>query len=223
MFNEIIINEQQKYYFIELQKKLDNEYKYQIVYPEQSDIYNAFKLTPYKKVKVVILGQDPYHNHSQAHGLAFSVNIDEMIPPSLRNIYKELKNDLGIEIPSHGNLTDWATEGVLLLNTTLTVRKNEPNSHQNLGWEIFTDNVIKLLNNKEEPIVFVLWGNKAKRKKKLITNTKHLVIEGVHPSPLSASRGFFGSKPFSKVNNFLKENNIKEINWSISSIDIFGK
>ena len=190
-------------------------YDKDIIYPPKDLIFNALKLTPYKDVKVVIVGQDPYHGEGEAHGLSFSVQKGIKLPPSLRNIYKELKDDLNIEPSIDGDLTKWAKEGVLLLNATLTVKKDTPNSHSKLGWEIFTDYVIKKLNTKEEPIVFILWGNFAKSKKKFITNKKHLVIESAHPSPFSASYGFFGSKPFSKTNNFLKKNNIKEIDWRL--------
>ena len=194
---------------------VDNEYKTKTVFPLKENIFNAFKLTPYKDVKVVIVGQDPYHGEGEAHGLSFSVLDPTPLPPSLKNIYKELKDDLGIEIAKSGDLTKWAKEGVLLLNSTLTVVKDTPNSHSKLGWSNFTDYVIKALNNREEPIVFILWGNFAKSKKVFITNKQHLVIESSHPSPLGASKGFFGSKPFSKTNEFLIANNIKPIDWDI--------
>lgn len=190
-------------------------YDKDIIYPPKELIFNALKLTPFKNVKVVIVGQDPYHGEGEAHGLSFSVQKGVKLPPSLRNIYKELHDDLGIEPSVDGDLTKWAKEGVLLLNATLTVKKDTPNSHSKLGWEPFTDYVIKTLNNKKEPIVFILWGNFAKSKRKLITNPWHMVIESAHPSPFSASNGFFGSKPFSKTNNFLKKNNIKEIDWKL--------
>ena len=192
-----------------------NMYKNDIIYPPKDLIFNALKLTPYKDVKVVIVGQDPYHGEGEAHGLSFSVQKGIKLPPSLRNIYKELYDDLGIEPVIDGDLTKWAKEGVLLLNATLTVKKDTPNSHSKIGWEPFTDYVIKTLNNKSKPIVFILWGNFAKSKKKFITNPKHLVIESAHPSPFSANYGFFGSKPFSKTNAFLKKNNIKEIDWKL--------
>ncbi len=194
---------------------IKNKYKESTCFPESSNIFNALKLTPYKDVKVVILGQDPYHGVGEAHGLSFSVQKGVKKPPSLRNIFKELKDDLNIEEPNDGDLTKWAKEGVLLLNSVLTVEKDKPASHSNLGWELFTDHIIKLLNQKEEPVVFILWGNFARSKKKYITNPKHYVIESPHPSPFSAYHGFFGSKPFSKTNDFLKKNNIKTINWRL--------
>jgi len=190
-------------------------YKKEEIYPPQDLIFNALKLTPYKDVKVVIVGQDPYHGEGEAHGLSFSVQKGIKLPPSLKNIYKELYDDLNIKPSTDGDLTKWAKEGVLLLNATLTVKKDTPNSHSKIGWEPFTDYIIKKLNSKEEPIVFILWGNFAKSKKKFITNPKHLVIESAHPSPFSASYGFFGSKPFSKTNTFLRNNNIKEIDWRL--------
>lgn len=201
-----------KFYNIVL-KLYDNN----IVYPIKENIFNALKLTPYEKVKVVIMGQDPYHGENEAHGLSFSVQKGTNIPPSLKNIYKELNNDLGIAIALDGDLTKWAKEGVLLLNSVLTVYKDNPASHKNIGWERLTDYIIKTLNEKEEPIVFILWGNFAKEKKKYITNKKHLIIESTHPSPFSANNGFFGSKPFSKTNEFLIKNKIKPINWDLNS------
>ncbi len=192
-----------------------NEYNKYTCYPKYEDIYNALKLTPYNKTKIVILGQDPYHGEGEAHGLSFSVKKGIKCPPSLLNIYKELYNDLGIDNKTEGDLTPWAKEGILLLNSVLTVRKDSPASHKDLGWQLLTDHIIKLLNMKEEPIVFILWGNFAKSKKQFITNKKHLVIESPHPSPFSARSGFFGSKPFSRANNFLKQNNIKEVNFSL--------
>ena len=194
---------------------IDNKYKETTCFPKHDHIFNALKLTPYSNVKVVILGQDPYHGEGEAHGLSFSVLDNIKKPPSLKNIFKELKDDLGIDEPESGNLTKWAQEGVLLQNSVLTVEKDKAASHSNLGWELFTDHIIKLLNQKEEPIVFILWGNFARSKKVFITNPKHLVIESAHPSPFSANHGFFGSKPFSRTNDFLKKNNIKEINWKI--------
>lgn len=194
---------------------VDNEYKTKTIYPLKENIFNAFKLTPYKDVKVVIVGQDPYHGEGEAHGLSFSVQDPTPLPPSLKNIYKELYDDLGIVPSKSGDLTKWAKEGILLLNSTLTVVKDTPNSHSKLGWSNFTDYVIKVLNKREEPIVFILWGNFARSKKTLITNPKHLVIESAHPSPFSARNGFFGSKPFSKTNEFLKRNGIKEIDWKL--------
>lgn len=200
-------------------KKLENiinkEYKTKTIYPLKDEIFNAFKLTPYKDVKVLIMGQDPYHGEGEANGLAFSVKENIKIPPSLRNIFKELKDDLNIDVPKNGDLTKWAKEGVLLLNSSLTVIKDTPNSHRNLGWENLSDYIIKKLNNKETPVVFILWGNNAKEKERLITNKKHLIIKSPHPSPFSANKGFFGSKPFSKTNTFLIENNLKPINWDL--------
>ncbi len=192
-----------------------SKYKSSVCFPKYDDIFNALKLTPYKDVKVVILGQDPYHGVGEAHGLSFSVQKGVKLPPSLQNIYKELYDDLGIKIDNTGDLTPWAKEGVLLLNSVLTVEKDKPASHKDIGWEILTDYIIKLLNLKKEPVVFILWGSFARSKKVFITNPKHLVIESTHPSPFSARNGFFGSKPFSKTNNFLKKNGIKEINFKL--------
>ncbi len=194
---------------------VNEKYEKTTCYPPKNLIFNALKLTSYKDVKVVIVGQDPYHGEGEAHGLSFSVQDGVKIPPSLVNIYKELNNDLGIPISNSGNLTKWAKEGVLLLNAVLTVEKDKPASHRNLGWELLTDYIIKALNQKDSPVVFILWGNFAKEKKKYITNPHHLVIESAHPSPFSANYGFFGSRPFSKTNEFLKQNNIPPINWQI--------
>lgn len=194
---------------------VDNEYKTKTIYPLKENIFNAFKLTPYNEVKVVIVGQDPYHGEGEAHGLSFSVQDPTPLPPSLKNIYKELYDDIGISPAKSGDLTKWAKEGVLLLNSTLTVVKDTPNSHSKLGWSMFTDYVIKTLNNREQPVVFILWGAFARSKKEFITNKQHLVIESAHPSPFSARNGFFGSKPFSKTNEFLIKNNIKPIDWDI--------
>lgn len=196
-------------------KVIENEYQQKIIYPPQKDIFNALKLTPYKNTKVVIVGQDPYHGENEAHGLSFSVKEGIKLPPSLKNIYKEIYSDLKIIEPNSGDLTKWAREGVLLLNSTLTVEKDKPNSHQKLGWDRFTDYVIKVINQKKEPVVFILWGNFAKSKKKYITNKIHLVLESAHPSPFSANNGFFGSKPFSKTNDFLIKNKIPPINWQL--------
>lgn len=190
-------------------------YNKETIYPPKDYIFNALKLTPYKDVKVVIVGQDPYHGEDEAHGLSFSVQDGIKIPPSLQNIYKELKIDLGIDPALTGDLTKWAKEGVLLLNAVLTVKKDSPASHKGIGWEPLTDYIIKKLNKKNTPIVFILWGNFAKSKKVFITNPKHLVIESAHPSPFSANYGFFGSKPFSKTNEFLKLNHEKEIDWRL--------
>ena len=194
---------------------IENEYQIKTVYPEKENIFNALKMTPYEKVKVVIVGQDPYHGEGEAHGLSFSVQKGIKIPPSLTNIFKELKSDLNIDAPSCGDLTKWAEEGVLLLNAVLTVKKDRAASHKKIGWEKLTDYIIKLLNEKEEPVVFILWGNFAKEKSVYITNKHHLIISSPHPSPFSASYGFFGSKPFSKTNEFLKANNLKEIDWKL--------
>lgn len=194
---------------------VENEYQTKCVYPLRSNLFNALKLTPYKNVKVVIMGQDPYHGEGEAHGLSFSVMKGIKLPPSLKNIYKELEDDLGITPAVSGDLSKWAQEGVLLLNSTLTVIKDTPNSHKDLGWTLFTDYIIKKLNEKTEPVVFILWGNFARSKKEYITNNRHLVIESPHPSPFSARNGFFGSRPFSKTNEFLIKNNIKPIDWSI--------
>lgn len=195
---------------------VENEYKTKTIFPPKDYIFNALKLTPYKDVKVVIVGQDPYHGVGEAHGLSFSVQKGIKIPPSLKNIYKELESDLGIKPCEEGDLTKWAKQGVLLLNAVLTVEKDKPASHRNLGWERLTDYIIKILNNKEEPVVFILWGNFAKEKKVFITNPKHLVITSAHPSPFSANYGFFGSKPFSKTNQFLESVGQTPIDWDLS-------
>ncbi len=192
---------------------VDNEYNNKTIYPPRNYIFNALKLTPYSNTKVVIVGQDPYHGEGEAHGLSFSVQEGVKIPPSLQNIYKELNTDLGIPIAKTGDLTKWGKEGVLMLNAVLTVEKDKPASHRKLGWELLTDYIIKVLNQKEEPVVFILWGNFAKEKAKYITNPHHLIITSPHPSPFSANSGFFGSKPFSKTNEFLKLNGLKEIDW----------
>lgn len=213
---DIILKEEfKKNYFKKIAVTTNIQYKQKIMYPPKNRILYALKLTDYDDVKVVILGQDPYHGEKEANGLAFAVNDGIKLPPSLKNIYKELKDDLNIEITNKGNLECWAKEGVLLLNAILTVEKDKPASCRNLGWEEFTDSIIKKINEKEKPVVFILWGNFARSKKRFITNSKHLIIESTHPSPFSANNGFFGSKPFSKTNNFLKNNNIKEIDWQI--------
>ncbi len=216
MFNNdwdnILSSEIKKDYFTNIINTVDNLYKEKEIYPKKEDIFNAFKI-PYSDVKVVILGQDPYHGEGEAHGYAFSC-LKKPIPPSLKNIYKELYSDLGVEKDmTNGDLTPWANQGVMLLNAGLTVEKDKPNSHKDLGWNKFTDAVISKLNERKDPVVFILWGNFAREKAKLITNPQHLVIESAHPSPFSARNGFFGSKPFSKTNDFLKKNNKKEINW----------
>ncbi len=192
-----------------------NEYAKKTIYPPKNYIFRALELTSYEATRVVIVGQDPYHGEGEAMGLSFSVNKEIKIPPSLQNIYKELYHDLGIPPKSDGDLTSWAKNGVLLLNAVLTVEKDKPASHRNLGWEILTDYIIKVLNRKEEPVVFILWGNFAKEKAKLITNPHHYIITSPHPSPFSAASGFFGSKPFSKTNEFLKSKNLPPINWRL--------
>jgi len=201
--------------FMKFYNHVLNLYDKEEIYPPKDLIFNALKLTPYSDVKVVIVGQDPYHGKGEAHGLSFSVQDGVKLPPSLKNIYKELESDLKIKPSLSGDLTKWAKQGVLLLNATLTVKKDSPASHSKIGWEPFTDYIIRKLNSKKEPIVFILWGNFARSKKKYITNSKHLIIESVHPSPFSASNGFFGSRPFSKTNNFLKENKIEPIDWTL--------
>ena len=217
-WDSILTGEFDKEYYKELRKFLVSEYRTTTIYPDMHDIFNAFKYTPYENVKVVILGQDPYHEPGQAHGLCFSVKKGVPKPPSLVNIFKELEADLGIAPPSHGCLTDWAAQGVLLLNTVLTVRRGQANSHKGKGWEIFTDRVIALLNEREKPIVFMLWGANAKSKREIITNPNHIIITGAHPSPLSAHNGFFGSKPFSRANEILKSLGEEPIDWQIPNI-----
>ena len=207
-----------KDYYKELYQKVIEEYKTQVVFPPSDDIFNACALTPLKEVKVVIIGQDPYHNVGQAHGLCFSVRPEVDIPPSLVNIYKELRDDCGCEIPNNGYLVKWAEQGVLLLNTVLTVRAHQANSHRGMGWEQFTDAAIRVLNEEDRPIVFILWGAPAQKKKAMLNNPKHLILEAPHPSPLSAYRGFFGSKPFSKTNAFLEKNGLKPIDWQIENV-----
>ncbi|MBQ8682387.1 MAG: uracil-DNA glycosylase [Selenomonadales bacterium] len=207
-------------YYQKLRGILINEYKTRTIHPGMYDIFNAMHYTPYSKVKVVILGQDPYHGPRQAHGLSFSVLPGVQPPPSLVNIFKELHDDLGCTIPNHGCLRYWAEQGVLLLNTVLTVREYQANSHQGIGWERFTDHIITLLNEREEPMVFILWGRPAQRKQSMITNPNHLVLSSSHPSPLSAHRGFFGSRPFSKANEFLREHNMEPIDWQLPMEEI---
>lgn len=213
-WDSILGEEFEKEYYLKIREFLKAEYRSRVIFPPMFDIFNALKYTSYKDTRVVILGQDPYHEVGQAHGLSFSVKRGIKIPPSLVNIYKELSTDIGMAVPSHGELTTWATQGVLLLNATLTVRQGQANSHQNIGWSIFTDEVIKKLNERSEPVVFILWGGNARSKKKYITNKHHLIIESAHPSPLSAYNGFFGSRPFSRANEFLKVNNLSQINWN---------
>lgn len=208
----VLKDEMQKEYFRNLGIFVKGEYNKKIIYPEYKNIFNALRYTDYDQVKVVILGQDPYHGENEAHGLSFSVREGIKMPPSLLNIFKELESDLGIK-RTKTDLTDWAENGVLLLNSIMTVVKDSPLSHKNKGWEIFTDRLIELLGEREEPLVFIFWGSYARSKKELIKNKKHLILESVHPSPLSANRGFFGSKPFSKTNDFLIKNNIEPIKW----------
>ena len=195
-----------------------DEYSRYVVYPPADDIFNAFSYTPLSEVKAVILGQDPYHGTGQAHGLCFSVRPDVVIPPSLVNIFQELHDDLGCYIPNNGCLEKWAREGVLLLNTVLTVRAHQPLSHEGIGWEEFTDAAIRILSEQDRPIVFILWGGNARRKKEMLHNPRHLILEAPHPSPLSAYRGFFGSRPFSKTNEYLVQNGLDPIDWQIENI-----
>ena len=208
-------NEYKKEYFQELLDFIKEEYKNKTIYPKQNEVFNAFRYTDYQDIKVVILGQDPYHGINQAEGLSFSVKDEVLKPPSLKNIFKELESDLKIPFPEHNSLKPWAKQGVLLLNAVLTVEEHKPTSHKDKGWETFTNSVIKILNKREKPIVFILWGSYARAKKEFITNPKHYIIESAHPSPFSARNGFFGSKPFSKTNEFLRKNDIKEINWRV--------
>jgi len=214
----LLAPEFEKPYYQKLRQFLKEEYSTHVIYPRANDIFNALHYTSYEDTKVVILGQDPYHGPDQAHGLSFSVQPGVKTPPSLQNMYKELHADLGCEIPNNGYLVKWAEQGVLLLNAVLTVRQGEANSHKGKGWEHFTDRVIELLNEREKPLIFILWGRHAQAKKKLITNSNHHIIESVHPSPLSARRGFFGSKPFSKVNDLLSSMDEKKIDWKIPNL-----
>lgn len=217
-WQNLLEDEFKKDYYLKLRKFLINEYRTKTIYPDMYDIFNALHYTQYKDVKVVILGQDPYHGPNQAHGLSFSVKPGVPSPPSLMNIYKELNSDLGCYIPNNGYLKKWADQGVMLLNTVLTVRAGEANSHKNIGWEYFTDSVISLLNYREDPIVFILWGSNAQSKLSIINNSKHYIIKSPHPSPLSAHRGFLGSKPFSKVNKFLTSIGKETIDWQIENL-----
>ncbi|WP_442950142.1 uracil-DNA glycosylase [Oribacterium sp. P6A1] len=207
-----------KTYYRELYDRVNEEYKAEKIYPPAEDIFNAFELTPVSKVKAVILGQDPYHEPGQAHGLSFSVKPGIDIPPSLVNIYKELNSDLGCYIPNNGYLRKWADQGVMLLNTVLTVRAHQANSHRGIGWEEFTDAAIRTLDKVDRPLVFILWGRPAQMKASMLRNPKHLILKAPHPSPLSAYRGFFGSKPFSKTNEFLQAHGIEPIDWQIENI-----
>lgn len=215
-WDNLLAEEFSKEYYKNLRKNLAVEYKTRTIYPAMENIFNALKYTSYEDVKVVLLGQDPYHGPNQAHGLCFSVQKGIQQPPSLKNMFKELESDIGIKAPKHGCLTDWTKQGVLLLNTVLTVREGEPNSHKKLGWTIFTDKIIELLNKRDDPVIFVLWGKNAIDKLPLITNSNHYVLTAAHPSPLSASRGFFGCKHYSKINNILTSIGKKTIDWKIS-------
>ncbi|NBK97964.1 MAG: uracil-DNA glycosylase [Erysipelotrichia bacterium] len=214
-WDDLLKDEFAKAYYQDLRKFLVEEYTHFHVYPEMHDLFNALRYTPYKEARVVLLGQDPYHQKGQAHGLCFSVKKGVSLPPSLKNMYKELHSDLGCTIPTHGELTKWAKQGVLMLNTCLSVREGQANSHTNKGWEILTDKIISLINEKDTPVVFLLWGRNAQSKERLISNPKHLILKCAHPSPLSAFNGFFGCKHFSKTNDFLVKNNLKTIDWQI--------
>lgn len=217
-WHDLLKSEFEKEYYIKLKKFLISEYRTNVIYPNMNDIFNALHYTQYKDVKVVILGQDPYHGSNQAHGLSFSVKPGVDSPPSLINIYKELNNDLGCYIPNNGYLKKWTEQGVLLLNTVLTVRGGMANSHKGMGWELFTDKIINLLDERIDPVIFILWGKNAQSKQSIIKNPKHHIIKAVHPSPLSAHRGFIGSKPFSKVNTILTLMNKKTIDWQIENM-----
>lgn len=218
-WHALLADEMDKPYFHELITFLETEcQQQQTIYPAEEDIFSAFELTPYDQVNVLLLGQDPYHNENQAHGLSFSVRPGIKPPPSLLNMYKELRDDLGHEIPNNGYLVPWAEQGVLMLNAVLTVRAHEPNSHKNKGWEKFTDAVIRKVNEKESPVVFVLWGGYARKKEKLIDRERHVIIQSAHPSPLSARRGFFGSRPFSAINQALSAAGKPEIDWRIPNL-----
>ena len=217
-WDEILKDEWGKEYYLRLRKNLIQEYRNHTIFPPMEQIFDALKFVPYEKVRVVILGQDPYHGKGQAHGFSFSVLPGTRIPPSLVNIYKELQADLGCKIPNHGYLLDWAKQGVLLLNTSLTVREGQANSHENIGWHILTDRIIRILGEREEPLVFILWGRNAINKIPLIKNNNHLMIKSAHPSPLAAYRGFWGSKPFSKANEFLLSKGYEPIDWQIKDL-----
>ena len=217
-WDEILQGEFEKEYYLNLREFLKEEYSTKTIYPPMYDIFNALKFTDYNDVKVVILGQDPYHGEGEAHGLAFSVKEGIPTPPSLKNIYKELRDSLGCYIPNNGYLKSWADQGILLLNTSLTVIASKANSHQKIGWEIFTDRVIQVLNDREDPVIFILWGGNARSKKKYIDASRHPIIESVHPSPLSAYNGFFGSKPFSRANDLLMQMGKTPIDWQIPNI-----
>lgn len=215
-WQEALKEECEKDYFCQLIDKVEAEASEHEIFPPLEEVFSAFHYTPLSKVRIVILGQDPYHEKGQAHGLCFSVQKGVKIPPSLVNIYKELQSDMGYDIPTHGYLVEWAKQGVLMINTVLTVQEGKANSHQKIGWELFTDEVIRVVNRCEQPIVFILWGKPAQMKKRMLDNPNHLILEAPHPSPLSSYRGFFGSKPFSQVNKFLNDQGYEEINWKIS-------
>lgn len=217
-WKSILKEETEKTYYRKLQEYLVEERDKHTVFPPEEEVFSALQLTPYDQVNAMLLGQDPYHDHNQAHGLCFSVRPGIKPPPSLENIFKELKDDLGCRMPNNGYLVPWAKQGVLLLNAVLTVRAHQPNSHKNKGWERFTDTIIESVNAKQDPVVFVLWGGYARKKTKLIDSDRHVIVESAHPSPLSAKRGFFGSKPFSKINNELRESGKPEIDWQIPDI-----
>jgi uracil-DNA glycosylase len=214
-WKKVLAEEFEKPYFKKLEAFLENEFKQEIIYPKRADIFNAFHRTAFQDVKVLLLGQDPYHGVGQAHGLSFSVQEGVALPPSLKNIYKEMEADLEIKPVKNGDLSKWANQGIMLLNAVLTVRQGAAASHKSQGWEKFTDAVIKKLSEREKPLVFLLWGNYARKKAELIDKSKHIIIEGIHPSPLSAKGGFFGSKPFSAVNNALKKLGQEPINWQL--------
>ncbi|WP_173916357.1 uracil-DNA glycosylase [Halobacillus sp. Marseille-Q1614] len=214
-WSDVLQAEMEKPYYLALREELKKEYAAEKIFPDMYDIFAAFHHTSFEETKVVIIGQDPYHGDGQAHGLSFSVQKGVALPPSLKNIYKELEDDLGIRPPSHGNLTSWAKQGVLLLNNVLTVRAHQAHSHRNLGWERFTDQVIHLLNERERPVVFMLWGKPAQKKASAVDTSKHCVIQSAHPSPLAAYKGFFGSRPFSKANQFLQEQGEEPVDWAI--------
>lgn len=217
-WQELLLPEFQKEYYLRLREFLKQEYRTRMIYPDMYDIFNAMHFTPYHEVKVVILGQDPYHGPGQAHGLSFSVKPGIEVPPSLKNIYQELADDLGLTIPHTGYLKKWTDQGVLLLNAVLTVRAGIANSHRGMGWEYFTDHIIELLNERSQPVVFMLWGRNAREKKALITNPQHLILEAPHPSPLSAYHGFFGCRHFSKANDFLQRHGMEPVDWQIEDV-----
>jgi uracil-DNA glycosylase len=217
-WHEHLNGELAKPYFQKLEQFVDEERQHYEVFPPEQDVFSALRLTPYERVNVFLLGQDPYHDNNQAHGLCFSVRPGIKPPPSLMNIFKELRSDVDFRVPNNGYLVPWAEQGMLMLNAVLTVRAHEPNSHKNHGWEKFTDQVIRVVNGKEEPVVFVLWGGYAQKKKALIDTTRHTIIESAHPSPLSARNGFFGSRPFSRINQTLREHGKPEINWQLPDL-----